>query len=93
MGQVFFTNFGMPNQPREQKAPWQLNYDYNVMVLEISSNWFSVKKLMSEIYNEKRKTVTQLENEWANFLISNNINVLEYANSDNFIDSCFKARL
>ena len=87
--QIIFGNAGM-HQEQIIQTPQQLNYLFNVMLMEISSNWQKVRYLMTQISKGKKINVHPLENEWINFLMSNNINILEYNDSDQFVDNYFK---
>jgi len=82
--QVFF------NQQGPQEMMFSPNYMYNTMLMEIASNFEGIIELMTEITKGKKQQVTQLENEWANFLLSNNINILEFGNEESFLEMYFK---
>ena len=82
--QVFF------NQQGPQEISFSQNYIYNTMLLEIASNFEGIIELMTEITSQKKQQVTVLENEWANFLFSNKINILEFQNEDDFVEMYYK---
>lgn len=88
MTHTFFHNF----VPREEKFNNITNeLAHNLMVFEISNNWPSVKWLICRIKENWIDKIDVVENDWLNFIKTNNIDIETYENSDDFINKHLKS--
>jgi len=89
MEQHFFQTFFSPQQqqPVQQLPP---NMIYNENVLEISNNWLFVKDLIKRYKGGELTKVDKLENVWLNFIVANNIDILNYTDEDQFLNLTWK---
>jgi len=90
----FFQGFFEEGQGPQGPPPYPFNfpnYTWNTIVLEIANNWAFARWLVYR-HNEKMlKQVDPLEKMWLEFLLNNNIDILQYEkDSDKFITDNFK---
>jgi len=91
--QIFFGNFGGPQQEQVKSSSEDLDYLYNTLILEIANNWPWVRWLMDRFRNNDLKEEDILERNWLSFISENNIDVEKYGkDSDQFIKDWFKNR-
>jgi hypothetical protein len=83
MNHVFFENIGMPRAP--QPTEQEKLYLINSTVIEITNNWSFVKDMVNKYKNGQLSHVDQLEKEWLNFIIQNNIDIDQFENEDIFL--------
>ena len=76
----FFSEFGQPFQQPGQQPPSDELQDYyhNTFVLEIENNFPFAQWLMHRYVQGLIKQVDQIEKNWLDFLLGNNINILEF---------------
>lgn len=81
---VFFQEFGMPGGRQQAQPPnkEQQKYLYNCMILEISTNWESVRELMYKYRNKLLDQVDKISAEWINFIVQNNIDIIKYGDEE-----------
>lgn len=66
-------------------------YNYNSFILEISSNWNSIRELYYRYNNHILKSVNSIEKQWLEFILKNNINIKKHGDSySSFIEENFK---
>ena len=88
---VFGNMGGIPRQEEIQGPCTDPIYLHNTMVFEIAANWPFVRWLMYRIKNQEVKEVDNMERDWLNFILQNQIDVEKYEkDSDQFIEEWFK---
>jgi hypothetical protein len=88
---IVFGNMG--GAPRVEQPPpskEELVYLFNTMIFEIAANWDNARTLMNVLQSGNLKTVDMLERDWLNFIMENQVDILKYENSDQFVEDCFK---
>lgn len=88
---IFFKEFGINPNSKIKNASSDSTYLHNCMILEIANNWPFVRWLMCRYRDGMLKEVDQLEKDWFNFIIQNNIDVEKYQKDfDKFIEEHLK---
>ncbi|HRT03642.1 MAG TPA: hypothetical protein P5513_06865 [Candidatus Diapherotrites archaeon] len=88
---LIFNNFGVFSQEGGISiSNEEENYRYNILVLEIVTNWDFINNMMEKIYSGVLKNVDTVEREWLNFIIFNSINIKDYKDSDSFMNNFLK---
>jgi len=87
---IIFNNF-FDNQQNFIK-PEQLTpiTQFNIYVTEIYNNWPFVLETYKKYKEGSLKKVDQLQQEWLNFIFSNNINIENYETPDIFLNTHIK---
>ena len=63
---------------------------FNLMILELSNNWDGVKRVVERLHGQDKIKVDAMENDWLQFLKSNNLDISTFNNENDFIDANFK---
>ena len=74
----FFTGYGAPFQQNQSSGDDLQDYYHNVLVLEIENNFPFAQWLMHRYVHGEVKQVDQVEKSWMDFLLGNQINILEF---------------
>ena len=89
MNPHFFQQFfGPQNNTTALQVPGYILH--NNTILEIENNWEYVIDLMERHRTGKLQQVDQLEQLWYNFIITNNIDIFQYKNKEEFISVYWK---
>ena len=84
-----FSKFGI--NPEVQQSTSDPTYLYNTMLIEIANNWPFVRWLLCQYREKILSNVDPIEQEWLNFIVSNNIDVEKYQKDSNlFLDENIK---
>ena len=87
MQEQFFQSF-FPQQPQpQQQDPQQF---HNEVIMEMSNNWESVRALAQKIKDNSLQQVDQIEAAWYNAIVSLNIDIFQYNDSNSFIEAWWK---
>ena len=91
MKHQFFQGF-IPQQEQVRTPNTTTDLEYNLIILEISNNWEVVKELIQRFIaaNGESIQVDQLENEWAQFITQNKIDINSFKNEDEFVNQYLK---
>jgi hypothetical protein len=89
MQHPFFQQFfGNETEQINQQIPEYIVY--NEIVMEISNNWEFANNLMNKYKAGQLKQIGPLEQTWYNFIISNNIDILNFKNETEFLNTLWK---
>jgi len=88
---IFFQQFGI-NPNGEIQIPIDPTYAHNTMIMEIYNNWPFCRWLMFRYKEGVLKQVDQVENEWLNFIMKNNLDLEKYEKDcDSFLKENIKS--
>ena len=92
MHKQFFSGFGNPFQQQAPQGDSNQDYLHNTLVLEIENNFPFAQWLMYRYVHGHLKQVDPVEKNWIDFLLGNNINILEYKKGEGkkFTERYFK---
>ena len=83
----FFQSF-FPQQPQPmQQSP---EFIHNEIMMEMANNWDSVRTLAQKIKDNTIQQVDQFEHTWYNAIVSLQIDILGYSDSDSFLEAWWK---
>lgn len=83
---TFTFNMGGGQQQRPQMPKAEINYLYNSVILELYNNWEFVTDLMFKYKNNLLKQVNQVDHEWIQFIVQNNIQLENYETPELFLE-------
>lgn len=87
MQQHIFQQFFGPNMGQSQQNPLPQYIFNNELVLEITNNWRFVRWLLFRHREGKLTDMDQMEQAWFNFIMSKNIDIESFSNSDEFLST------
>lgn len=85
MGQQFFFS-----QHPQDSVNMTDKLNHNLMVMEISNSWGSVRWLMYRLKENMLKKVDLVESDWIKFINANKIVIESYDNSEDFLNKNLK---
>lgn len=84
----FFQSFFEPNHEQNIQRP--LDIVNNEQVIEISNNWEFIIEIINKYNSGNLKEVDEIEHDCLNYIISNNIDITEYKNNEEFLQKFWK---